>query len=1101
VGHHLSENPPQQTLEPLEPRHLLAAVPLGNLALSEGTIYTSGGLTSTVFNGAIYYAVTRASNSVDLWKTGGSSGGATLVRNFTAFQSLTPTDPPPIANFTAVGGSLYFTVGVAKSDGVFDLWKTDGTTAGTTRLTTFSGTNVYEYSPTLTAAGNTLFFRGPGTSSPTLWKSDGTTTGTKQVYTGSTSQLFADGETLYFTADGLYKVTATTTPLKIAAPAPSLANSTVVLNGVLYYVGAQSGQQKLYRYDGIAAPQELAAVYTNQHSPELTVMGDKLYYASAIAAAGSRVELWQSDGTSQGTHLLKDINPTSDSALSDLTPVGDTLYFSADDGTHGAELWKSDGTADGTVIVADIVPGKTSARPTSLTAVSDTLYFSARSIEGGYELWQSDGTQAGTRQVADLYRGAGSALPHELLNFNGKLAFQATDSVTGYGLFTTQPNVAGVTLAADYIAGLMNGATSSAVTADGRLLSTNGANTVTGRELYVSDGTAAGTSLLKDIAAGSWIGSSPGSLTSVNGTIFFSATGTVNQGNELWKTDGTPAGTTIVKDVGTYLGQGVAPVQLTAFGSVLYYVADDGQFLGASALWKSDGTDQGTVIVPNNSATFTLPGNMIVKDGALYFLNGLTILQKVAANGSGIGTLKDFTTFNDSSPVRNLALAGNYLYMAADSGNTGLELWRSDGTTAGTVMVKEINTNTNPNLGGTSSSPGGFTDLNGIVCFSAQDVAGGFELWRTNGTAAGTQLVKDIRAGNASSSPLRFIKLGNKLLFTADDGIHGRELWQTDATTAGTTLFADLNPGLNASNPTDFTIIGNLLYFTADDGQGRRLWVTDGSTSGTHALTLPASNPMNLLNVNGILYYTANDGLAGPELYKWDPAVPAPTVRAMQFAPAGPLSSLTLDFDAPVAATLRASDLHLRNLTTGQPVDSATLHLDVSVAADRATVTFATPLLDGNYQLTLPAGTVRDSAGIALAADVTSDFFVLAGDANRDRSVDFNDLVKLAQNYNTTGGKTYADADFTGDGNVNFNDLVVLAQNYNTSLPQPATALPLAPTSTSFAADWAAITASVAPPVLTNSDPEKPKPKPIFSLTPVANPVATKKAPPPPRRK
>ena len=100
------------------------------------------------------------------------------------------------------------------------------------------------------------------------------------------------------------------------------------------------------------------------------------------------------------------------------------------------------------------------------------------------------------------------------------------------------------------------------------------------------------------------------------------------------------------------------------------------------------------------------------------------------------------------------------------------------------------------------------------------------------------------------------------------------------------------------------------------------------------------------------------------------------------------------------------------------------------------------------------------------------------GDANRDGVVDFNDLVKLAQNYNTTG-KTWGDGDFTGDGNVDFNDLVVLAQRYNTSLP--ATPAPV-PSAFSFAADWAATTAVAPLPVSNAIEKKKINPKPIFCV-------------------
>ena len=139
-----------------------------------------------------------------------------------------------------------------------------------------------------------------------------------------------------------------------------------------------------------------------------------------------------------------------------------------------------------------------------------------------------------------------------------------------------------------------------------------------------------------------------------------------------------------------------------------------------------------------------------------------------------------------------------------------------------------------------------------------------------------------------------------------------------------------------------------------------------------------------------------------------------------------------------------------------------------------------------------------DHSGNVMGAARLLDFYVLGGDANGDRKVDFNDLVSLAQNYNTTGGKTWVDGDFTGDGDVDFNDLVVLAQRYNTTLNAPAASPAPESGSTLFAADWAALT-SVAAPVTTPIE-KKEKPKPLFSVKPVAKPAPAKK-PVAPRRK
>src|SRR5207245_1645051 len=118
-------------------------------------------------------------------------------------------------------------------------------------------------------------------------------------------------------------------------------------------------------------------------------------------------ELWKSDGTSTGTSLVKDIYPggswgyygyyyLNSSSPHNLTNVNGTLFFTARDGTNGEELWKSDGTANGTVVVKDINPGSAGSSPSNLTNVNGTLFFSAYDSTHGVELWWSDGTSTRT---------------------------------------------------------------------------------------------------------------------------------------------------------------------------------------------------------------------------------------------------------------------------------------------------------------------------------------------------------------------------------------------------------------------------------------------------------------------------------------------------------------------------------------------------------------------------------------------------------------------------------------------------------------------------------------------------------------------------------
>jgi ELWxxDGT repeat protein len=95
-----------------------------------------------------------------------------------------------------------------------------------------------------------------------------------------------------------------------------------------------------------------------------------------------------------------------------------------------------------------------------------------------------------------------------------------------------------------------------------------------------------------------------------------------------------------------------------------------------------------------------------------------------------------------------------------------------------------------------SSYPGHLTEVNGVLFFSADDGEHGAELWMTDGTPAGTQLVADIYPGPESSFPTDLTNVNGTLYFSADDGLHGTELWISNGTEAGTKLFADINPGV-----------------------------------------------------------------------------------------------------------------------------------------------------------------------------------------------------------------------------------------------------------------------------------------------------------------
>lgn len=374
--------------------------------------------------------------------------------------------------------------------------------------------------------------------------------------------------------------------------------------------------------------------------------------------------------------------------------------------------------------------------------------------------------------------------------------------------------------------------------------------------------------IVKDInpqALESW----PGGFVKVGNMAFFVADDAIH-GSELWKSDGTEAGTVMIKDI--FPGATSSALQsLVNFNGVLYFGADDGTNSGA--LWKSDGTEAGTVMVKdiNPGAVSSPPRSLAVFGGVLYFVaydaeHGEE-LWKSDGSAAGTALVKDIYPGTESSyPAPPFSVNGA-LYFRANDGVNGVELWKSDGTANGTVMVKDIYP------GAASSYPQDMANVNGVLFFRAIDNTTTATLWKSDGTAAGTVMVKDI---STCANPSSLTEFNGLLYFMGKDPLLGEELCTSDGTAAGTAVLKDINPGVGSSYPGAFVNVNGVLYFGATDATaGDELWKSDGTAAGT--VMIKDINPgpntsavQYLTNVNGVAYFSATDGAHGMELWKSD---------------------------------------------------------------------------------------------------------------------------------------------------------------------------------------------------------------------------------------
>jgi ELWxxDGT repeat protein len=394
----------------------------------------------------------------------------------------------------------------------------------------------------------------------------------------------------------------------------------------------------------------------SSHPRELTAIGNLLYFSAGDGSHGR--ELWRSDGTKAGTFMVSDIarasassNPTGMTALNGL------VYFSAADRTHGRELWVTDGTAPGTHQVMDIRWGKKSSDPQELTVAGSYIYFSADNGHGR-ELWRTDGTT--TELIVALGTNAGSN-PQYLTEYLGRLYFRA-----GSTPFYIPENVASapaaVTPVNDSNGHQILGAYS--LTVSGGVLYFLGWQNGVGPNLYKTTGTQASTKAI-----------SPAldtlDLTDVDGTLFFASL-TSDEGGYLWRSNGTKASTFPIAPVGH-------ASSLTAVGSQLYFTSLGAD--GMQSLVTSDGTTEGTkswsASNTNNGAYISW---LVDYEGLLFYAEaGFLMYDTCPTTCSEYSwTHRVVQDYESSSAGDNtLTVVGDTLfYIARDFGNTkGYELW------------------------------------------------------------------------------------------------------------------------------------------------------------------------------------------------------------------------------------------------------------------------------------------------------------------------------------------------------------------------------------------------------------------------------------------
>lgn len=804
---------------------LLTALQSGNPIPSERTAMSDHGL----------FLAVGVSENIEgfLWFSDGTVAGTRLINNTMRSNGLQMASRGQDAVFLEFGGPF---------------WTSDGTVAGTVIVTEWPSATLID-SSNIHVVGNAYYiFASDSPPAEQIWRYDGTLAKIADSFsfvrsvrsTDSGLYFFADGDVqqtsdLWF-SDGTALGTRRLQTLGFGNfDLTGLDNEDIVEMGddiITTGRPQNENQERLLRIDGTTSAVTIL-------TPEARVFGPLIEVDGRIVFVGDDTErsrLWVSDGTLLGTNPVFDPCSNDDGCtlgFAGLTSGLDGVVFTVETAAQGVELWTSDGSVDGTRVLSNFsapspFPGFNTFAPW-LVANDTTAVFAADGLALGEELWITRGTVASTQLAANIAQDAPASSVRYLAELDDQLLFTACDGQQT-ALWTTLGDAAGTLQLAVMAQDDCESEVSDFVVADGQVFFTVGE-----KDLWASDGTLAGTRRAYRL---------PGSCSygdlrvAVGGKLLFVvfAPGP----DQVWLSDGTDAGTGPLEPFVDFAVQGQDGYDMASTGKLAFVLIEDND---AGAAWLStDGTVEGSVV------------------------------------------LRQLDNFPTNPRMQAVEMAGE-TFVNLRTGPSAI--WRTDGTAAGTFEAVAPGSNISSQLRDLTAFDDRLllierisTQEDGLVSFSPQ----------TGETVILTRFPKvEVFFDPAPSAEMT--RLGDRLFFVINDGVHGREVWSTDGTVPGTQLLVDLFPGSIPSQPTGLTVFGNHLYFAAGVTDGRELWTSDGTAPGTRQVAdiasgLLSSAPEQLTPTSELLYFTADEGVSGRELWATtaapaSPCTPSDTVLCL----------------------------------------------------------------------------------------------------------------------------------------------------------------------------------------------------------------------------
>ncbi len=857
----------------------------------------------------VLFAATDQAHGTELWRTDGTEAGTQLV------MDILPGDRSSgPRSLTRFGDIAYFWA----DDGTHghELWLSDGTTAGTRMVKdirpgrlgqTRTNEEFVEYN-------GRVYFDALSVDGSSLWRTDGTAQGTEAVPAASGSRP------AYLVVAGQ----GASQELLFTATVDAFTGRRVVfrLTAGDDIIAVQNGPISTIDLAVLGASNNVVAINGFSEGPYLYTLGD----TSAVAPTRSawiRSRLMTFDGSAYfageanqtGLYLVDELgnvelvkafdtdigNRFDSEKLRPVTVLDGRLIFQAETTEEGGELWSSDGTTDGTALIRDINPGANDSLPANVEPAiiaGQQLYFRARDPGGEEELWRTDGTEGGTVPIINL-NGNNTSRPRPMAALNDKVVFSATDTGIGNELFISDGTFDGTNLLKNIAHDMGDSQVSNVQWLNERVIFT-AYDDVNQAQLWAWDGsstiplTTAPVGALNDTHSRNW------STLAVGDLLYFFGDGS---SKNLWRTDGTPAGTQQATDFDltddTDFSDFFSDPPNWVEHNGLLYVEAFGET--ASGLFQVDAAGINTLVIEaevDDSRSFYQPPYVATTDDWLFWVDGNDQLWR--SNGMpGNGTMIS-DNGNYFLPSKLIGLGDNLIFAALATNDSNWQLFRTNGFSP--VQISDFGGR--DAVSGAPDGPIFMTAHEGLLFFAQTDATNGFELWVTDGSFAGTRIVKDINPGSAGSYPTLLTSTPSGLYFAAQTVDGGSELWISDGTSSGTRQVADLAPGNRGGLPwewgdfgfyyegfnddfgqpswplpprVEFEPIadGRVVFRAWDDFGGSELWITDGNTPGTIPVSDIApgranANPGWFAARGNEVVFSADDGTTGRELWRID---------------------------------------------------------------------------------------------------------------------------------------------------------------------------------------------------------------------------------------